>query len=742
MNKHAIIALIIGLVAVVIVVIVIVVVVYFIRKHNNNEEEEEEVEEVEEEEEVDDRPEIVEYENLGKLNTHTKTFTFTNVPSSYNTFNSTISENQISPSDVNKVQYDITSVSNESSSTSLKGYYDSASYVEEIDFGNFNAEYITDISGCFSNCTSLAAVMFNSSFTEISDASYLFTDCISLVATYMPSGTFSSTLNLSYMFNNCNSLSEIALANDFGTGATDTSYMFNGCTNLKNIIFGQSTFESLTNAKGMFTDCSNVELIDIRYFTPPSDIDVSGIFNGINSGNWILYIKAAFLKTILKNTELNTDYTIDAKDDTVLELTCEGTNITEIVSTEEPETTTEYDISEEGILTFNSNATQNTLLTPISALTDAYEAITEIDYSNISSGMFSTTDDNETLSFGGLYSGCKALTSIYFGDKFDTSHVSIMGNMFRNCESLTSLNISGFDFSKVEDMSYMFYGCTALESITFPEDINTSNVSTMGSLFYNCSSLTELNLSAFDTSNVSVMSYMFYGCSSLSSIELGDDFTTDKVNSIIYMFNGCSSLSSIEFPVNFTIQGVYSTIHMFGECSSLTGLDLSNFNTKNNETMNSMFINCESLASITFGKDFDTSNVSNMVSTFSGCSSLTTLNLDGFNTKKCQAMRSMFEGCTHLEDLYLTNFEYYYREAFPADRTLNASDMLNDVGEENENGGYWNLYGTYSFINYLLTKKVLQDTNSILSGYNNSSYTLKITCYGSEIYSVVDAASE
>ena len=117
----------------------------------------------------------------------------------------------------------------------------------------------------------------------------------------------------------------------------------------------------------MFTNCSNVELIDIRYFTPPSDIDVSGIFNGINSGNWILYIKAAFLKTILDKKEL-TDYTIDANDDTVLELTCEGTNITQIVSTEEPETTTEYDISEEGILTFTSNATQNTLLTPISAL--------------------------------------------------------------------------------------------------------------------------------------------------------------------------------------------------------------------------------------------------------------------------------------------------------------------------------------------------------------------------------------
>ena len=44
--------------------------------------------------------------------------------------------------------------------------------------------------------------------------------------------------------------------------------------------------------------------------------------------------------------------------------------------------------------------------------------------------------------------------------------------------------------------------------------INTKN------MFYDCSSLTSLNLSNFNTNNVTDMSGMFYECSSLASLNL------------------------------------------------------------------------------------------------------------------------------------------------------------------------------------------------------------------------------
>ena len=42
----------------------------------------------------------------------------------------------------------------------------------------------------------------------------------------------------------------------------------------------------------------------------------------------------------------------------------------------------------------------------------------------------------------------------------------------------------------------------------------------MNSLFYNCSSLTFIDLSKFNTSKITTMKYMFYGCSSLKYLNL------------------------------------------------------------------------------------------------------------------------------------------------------------------------------------------------------------------------------
>ncbi|MCD7950589.1 MAG: DUF285 domain-containing protein, partial [Erysipelotrichaceae bacterium] len=51
------------------------------------------------------------------------------------------------------------------------------------------------------------------------------------------------------------------------------------------------------------------------------------------------------------------------------------------------------------------------------------------------------------------------LTSVNFNDCFYTSNATNMCGMFENCESLTSLDLSGFDTSNVTDMQMMFYEC-------------------------------------------------------------------------------------------------------------------------------------------------------------------------------------------------------------------------------------------------------------------------------------------
>ncbi len=200
----------------------------------------------------------------------------------------------------------------------------------------------------------------------------------------------------------------------------------------------------------------------------------------------------------------------------------------------------------------------------------------------------------------------------------------------------------------------MFSDRTNLTSIDFGENFNTENVTDMSFMFYNCSSLTSFNLSNFNTSNVTNMCVMFYGCSSITSLNLSN-FNTSNVTNMNGMFSGCSSLTNLNL-FNFNTSNVTNMGVMFSGCSSLTSLNLSNFNTSNVTDMGAMFIGCSSLTSLNLA-NFNTANVTHMNGMFSGCSSLTSLNLSNFNTSSVNNMQYMFSDCCRLTSLNLYNFD-------------------------------------------------------------------------------------
>ena len=89
--------------------------------------------------------------------------------------------------------------------------------------------------------------------------------------------------------------------------------------------------------------------------------------------------------------------------------------------------------------------------------------------------------------------------------------------MFYGCSSLTTIDLSGWDTSKLANASYMFSGCSNLTTIDL-SGWNTSKLAKAPYMFFRCSSLTTLgNLSSWDTSSLTIASSMFYRCSNLSA---------------------------------------------------------------------------------------------------------------------------------------------------------------------------------------------------------------------------------
>jgi len=260
----------------------------------------------------------------------------------------------------------------------------------------------------------------------------------------------------------------------------------------------------------------------------------------------------------------------------------------------------------------------------------------------------------------------------------DTSNVTDMNSMFRDCNSLTTIDVSTFNTEKVRDMYFIFADCNSLTTLNL-SNFNTSNVPNMDYMFSGCSSLTELNLSNFNTSNVTNMSNMFFGCSSLTSLDVST-FNTEKVIDMSNMFEGCSSLTILDVS-NFNTEKVSNISRMFYECSSLNTLNLSTFNTSNVTNMSAMFFYCGSLTSLNLSNfntekvtdmhymfygccklptldlsNFNTGNVTDMNFMFKDCSSLTSLDVSTFNTEKVTDMNSMFEYCSSLTTLDVSNF--------------------------------------------------------------------------------------
>ncbi len=258
------------------------------------------------------------------------------------------------------------------------------------------------------------------------------------------------------------------------------------------------------------------------------------------------------------------------------------------------------------------------------------------------------------------FNQCTRLTSILDMVNLNTSNVTDMGSMFYGCSSLALLDLSNFNTSKVTDMGSMFYHCSSLSSLDL-RNFNTDNVTDMRYMFFGCSSLTSLNLSNFNTSNLTDMGYMFSGCSSLTSLDISN-FNTSNVIDMYYIFEGCSSLTSLDLS-NFNTSNVPDVSWMFGGCSSLTSLDVSNFNTSKVTNMAGMFSGCSSLASLDVSK-FNTSNVTDMDCMFSDCNSLTSLEISNFNTSKVTNMAGMFSGCSSLASLDVSKFN-----------TSNVTDM-------------------------------------------------------------------
>ena len=254
---------------------------------------------------------------------------------------------------------------------------------------------------------------------------------------------------------------------------------------------------------------------------------------------------------------------------------------------------------------------------------------------------------------GGWFWLFEALTTIEHLDYLNTSEVDDMHFMFSSCTSLETLDLSSFNTEKVTNMVTMFENSKHLRSLKLPKGFIGSSVTNLKAMFRGCESLTELDLSGSNSENVKAMEEMFRGCKALSKLDL-TSFKTGQVTTMENMFCDCSTLETLDVS-SFNTENVTTMLGMFNNCSSLRSLNLPGFNTANVTQMSSMFIKCSSLRSLDLSS-FNTRKVTRMQNMFEGCTNLESIDLSSFDTENMRSMTRMFFSCTKLETLDLSSF--------------------------------------------------------------------------------------
>jgi len=226
--------------------------------------------------------------------------------------------------------------------------------------------------------------------------------------------------------------------------------------------------------------------------------------------------------------------------------------------------------------------------------------------------------------------------------------------MFHNCFSLLSFKIRKWE-SHLPDLSFMFYGCEKLKILSNISKINTENLTNISYMFSYCISLKTIDISGFNLTKVIKMGYLFNSCKSLKEIKGIENLVNENVEEIQHLFCGCSVLEKI-CALNWNTKNVKNLNCSFKGCFSLKIIEgIENWNTSNIIEMKNSFKNCYSLQDLSGISKWDFSKVVTTKKLFDGCVLLTKVFTSQIKCDNLKDSSFMFRGCDSLDDETIFN---------------------------------------------------------------------------------------
>ena len=318
-------------------------------------------------------------------------------------------------------------------------------------------------------------------------------------------------------FYGCENLTTIEGFEYFNTeNVTNMRYMFGWCTSLKSLDLTNFNTENVTDMYYMFYNCTSLESLDLTNFNTAKVTNMTDMFR-----------KCSALKTIYASDKFVTDQVTEGSD-----MFYHCFNLKDYTDSKEDHTyancgPTGYFTYGRGYAMFD-NATET--------LTFSYKGFKP-------EGAYELNEGGNTPEWISKNSYVK---KVVFDASFANARPTSCNEWFFSCSNLTTIEgIEYLNTAKVTNMNNMFDNCESLKSLDLTK-FNTENVTSMKFMFEACTTLISLDVSNFNTAKVTDINYMFSNCSALTTIYASDNFVTDQVTYGNNMFNGCEKLNGYD----------------------------------------------------------------------------------------------------------------------------------------------------------------------------------------------------
>ena len=438
-------------------------------------------------------------------------------------------------------------------------------------------------------------------------------------------------------------------------------HMFDGCTSLIDYDYNSFVTDSGTAFDSMLNNCSALTSLDISNFKFNASATVENFNTGCTA---IEYIKtpddqSSTAANTVATALLTTDY---KRGDGTTTTKLDGVPIFKITNTLEKLGDCNV-IYENGVLSISSGSV--TAL-PTTLPWDDYKTNIkqvkilgkiEFSFKVDSDGNLEVDENNKNIvSIAGLFDGltsCTSIENIKHLVGTNSTSVTNISNLFKNCSSLTELDLSDWDVSGVTTATDFVFGCSSLITIKSPKTLPTTDVIS-----------SEIN-SLGSWTNVTSPDYI-YG--TITTLETDTTYYTsahgkwgtcewkwnDTAKTItIYGGKGSSTLTIADPSDNTSEPYSIFDVHK-SDVTKIIIEDTITFDSTG-ATLDGLFKDCSELVEIINFNKLNTVNVTSMNKMFSGCGKLAYLDLNNFNVASVTSINNFLTGCSNLIRLVTPN---------------------------------------------------------------------------------------